>query len=118
MTNPDAVFFLLQANLATDSAPSLLPPTADPRQSSIAEGVRFAKGNNLLGVMCNAAILERVPELVPSIKAAGMVLITLGQPTAKLRVPETAGHLLGAPALSFGDALDGFLDENIIECTK
>ena len=97
---------------------ALLPAGADPRQSSIAEGVRFAKGNNLLGIMINAQTLEQVPELIPSIKAAGLVLITLSRPNTQVLAPLSGNNLLGAPALSYEDAFDGYIQDNIIQCTK
>lgn len=113
-----AVFFILNASLQKDAAVALLPAGADPRQSSIAEGVRFAKGNNLLGIMINAQTLEQVPELIPSIKAAGLVLITLSRPSTQVLAPLSGSNLLGAPALSYEDAFDGYIQDNIIQCTK
>lgn len=113
-----AVFFINKATLAADSSAHTLPPEADPRQSSIAEAVRFAKGNNLLGVMMDASILESVPELVPAVKAASLLLITLSRPDPTSELAQiSAQGLLGAPAIGNQHVFDGFLENNIIECT-
>lgn len=104
--------------MAHDAAVAQLPARADPRQSSIAEGVRFAKGNNLLGVMVNTELFERVPELVPSIKAAGLVLITLSRPTTNVLAPIESSLLLSAPAIPYEGAFDGYIHDNVIQCTK
>ncbi|WFC93852.1 phosphate system positive regulatory protein pho81 [Malassezia brasiliensis] len=113
-----AVFFVLETTLAHDAAVAQLPAKADPRQSSIAEGVRFAKGNNLLGVMANTELLECVPEMVPSIKAAGLVLITLSRPTTNVLAPIESSLLLSAPAIPYEGAFDGYIHDNVIQCTK
>ncbi|KAJ1018224.1 hypothetical protein NDA18_006383 [Ustilago nuda] len=51
----------------------------DPRRESISEAVRFAKSNNLLGIMVDVALLNCVPHLVESVKASGLLLITIGK---------------------------------------
>lgn len=51
----------------------------DPRRASVSEAVRFAKSNNLLGLAMDATLLNSVPELVQTIKAAGFLLITIGK---------------------------------------
>lgn len=116
-----AVFFINRATLDADAAVSTLPSDADPRQSSIAEAVRFAKGNNLLGVMLDTLLLESVPELIPAIKAASLVLITLSRPSTSLTLPSSltgTSHILGAPALPCETVFDGFLDQDVVECIK
>ncbi|KAN0064831.1 phosphate system positive regulatory protein pho81 [Thecaphora frezii] len=50
----------------------------DARRESIGEAVRFAKSNNLLGIMVHKTLLLHVCALVHSVKAAGLLLITLG----------------------------------------
>jgi CDK inhibitor PHO81 len=50
----------------------------DARRSSVSEAVRFAKSNNLLGIMVDAVLLNNVPQLVHAIKSAGLLLITIG----------------------------------------
>lgn len=116
-----AVFFVNHATLDADAAVSALPSDADPRQSSVAEAVRFAKGNNLLGVMLDTPLLESVPELIPAIKAASLVLITLSRPSPSMSLSSSLGGappLLGPPALPCQDLFDGFLDEDVVECIK
>jgi len=43
---------------------------------SIKESVRIAQSNNLMGLMCSSRILDLVPALIPSIKEAGLVLLS------------------------------------------
>ncbi|RHZ82191.1 hypothetical protein Glove_112g42 [Diversispora epigaea] len=50
----------------------------DKRCTSIKEAVKFAKINNLLGVVCDATLLVRVPSLITSVKQAGLILTTFG----------------------------------------
>ncbi|WFD06071.1 phosphate system positive regulatory protein pho81 [Malassezia vespertilionis] len=114
-----AVFFIAKETLAADSAAALVPFGADPRQSSLAEAVRFAKGNNLLGIMADTDILLKVPELIPTIKSAGMVLITLSRPDSQSLGGHTqAAGLLGAPALAYKEVFDGYIQDSIVQCTK
>lgn len=116
-----AVFFINHASLDADAAVSTLPSNADPRQSSVAEAVRFAKGNNLLGVMLDTALLESVPELIPAIKAASLVLITLSRPNPSMSLSSSLNGsrpLLGEPALPCQDLFDGFLADDVVECIK
>ncbi|EST05153.1 Glycerophosphoryl diester phosphodiesterase [Kalmanozyma brasiliensis GHG001] len=86
----------------------LLPSTrheTDPRRESISEAVRFAKSNNLLGIMVDVALLRHVPHLVESVKASGLLLITIGK--------------FGQGAIG-GDEevvdVDGEVDEGIVVC--
>ncbi|KAJ1955517.1 phosphate system positive regulatory protein pho81 [Linderina pennispora] len=60
---------------ATVDAPSL---NARPQHLSLKESVRFACDNNLLGIMCDAALLTRVPSLITSVKNNGLFLISFG----------------------------------------
>ncbi|CAI2166042.1 19028_t:CDS:2 [Funneliformis geosporum] len=46
--------------------------------TSLKEAVKFAKRNNLLGVICDATILVKVPSLITNVKQAGLVLTTFG----------------------------------------
>ncbi|RIA87384.1 hypothetical protein C1645_777448 [Glomus cerebriforme] len=50
----------------------------DKRCTSIKEAVKFAKSNNLLGVICDATLLVKVPSLITNVKQAGLVLTTFG----------------------------------------
>ena len=108
-----AVFFECHSTLAHDSASATLPLESDPRQSSLAEAVRFAKGNNLIGVMADGHLLARVPALVPTIKGAGLVLVSRDRITPP---PPTDSHgVLGAPALDVHDgAFDGYVQDGIV----
>ncbi|KAF9580672.1 phosphate system positive regulatory protein pho81 [Lunasporangiospora selenospora] len=50
----------------------------DKRCLSIKEAVRFARSNNLLGVICEATPLVQVPSLITHIKEAGLILSSFG----------------------------------------
>ncbi|GBB88938.1 hypothetical protein RclHR1_15560002 [Rhizophagus clarus] len=50
----------------------------DKRCTSIKEAVKFAKSNNLLGVIFDATLLVKVPSLIMNVKQAGLVLTTFG----------------------------------------
>ncbi|CAG8568265.1 9275_t:CDS:2 [Ambispora gerdemannii] len=50
----------------------------DKRCTSIKEAVKFAKSNNLLGIICEATLLIQVPTLITNVKKAGLMLITFG----------------------------------------
>jgi len=111
-----AVFLMCQASLSQPAR------ALDPRQASLKEAVRFAKNNNLLGVMVDGTLLEQVPELIPTIKAAGLVLITLNRlsghkwPSHIPLPPHGSAAGLGPAALTQDDeAFDGYLQEGIIQ---
>lgn len=62
LPDPDAVFFASYCALAhTAGGESILAPCdrnePDPRRRSVSEAVRFAKSNNLLGIMVDALLL-------------------------------------------------------------
>ncbi|KAI9490771.1 hypothetical protein BDB00DRAFT_528110 [Zychaea mexicana] len=57
----------------------------DVRCTSLKEAVKFAKRNNLLGVICESTPLVRVPSLIKNIKESGLVLVTYGQMNADER---------------------------------
>ncbi|CAG8554771.1 11064_t:CDS:10 [Acaulospora morrowiae] len=66
----------------------------DKRCTSIKEAVKFAKINNLLGVICEATLLVRVPSLITSIKQAGLILTTFGtanNDSRNIRIQERYG---------------------------
>lgn len=117
-----AVFFINQSTLDRQASPNESASHADSRQSSLAEAVRFAKGNNLLGVMVDAPMLTAVPELISAVKAAGLVLITLSKPLPPSEWPSLPptgpAGLLGTPTIRVDDAFDGFVENNVVQCTK
>lgn len=91
----------------------LLPSTrheTDPRRESISEAVRFAKSNNLLGIMVDVALLNHVPHLVESVKASGLLLITIGKFKRQQSLPqlEEVAELV--------DDVDGEVDQGIVVC--
>ncbi|KAI8368706.1 hypothetical protein BD560DRAFT_447356 [Blakeslea trispora] len=51
----------------------------DVRCSSLKEAVKFAKQNNLLGVICGAQTLVQVPSLIKTAKESGLILVTSGE---------------------------------------
>lgn len=67
----------------------------DARRESMGEAVRFAKSNNLLGVMVDVALLNHVPHVVESVKASGLLLITIGKfvrPAELAELPDVDGE--------------------------
>ncbi|KAL7416653.1 hypothetical protein BDY24DRAFT_358213 [Mrakia frigida] len=51
----------------------------DKRCMSVREAVKFAKANNLLGVMLDATLIAQVPHLIYSVKESGLILATFGR---------------------------------------
>ncbi|ORZ36065.1 hypothetical protein BCR44DRAFT_33919 [Catenaria anguillulae PL171] len=70
-----AVFFSTYAGYA--------PPggqvAASGSGSSLKEAIRFAKANNMLGILVYAQPLVQVPALVPAVKEAGLLCATFGE---------------------------------------
>ncbi|ORZ04447.1 hypothetical protein BCR41DRAFT_198189 [Lobosporangium transversale] len=50
----------------------------DRRCTSIKEAIKFARSNNLLGVICEATPLIQVPSLITHIKKSGLILASFG----------------------------------------
>ncbi|ANB15755.1 Pho81p [Sugiyamaella lignohabitans] len=48
----------------------------DRRCVSMKDATNFAANNNLLGIICSSELLTLVPSLVPSVRAAGLVLVS------------------------------------------
>ncbi|GAA5875364.1 hypothetical protein JCM16303_000599 [Sporobolomyces ruberrimus] len=69
----------------------------DRRCTSIREAVKFAKANNLLGVMLDATMLVQVPSLIQSAREHGLLLVSFGTDG---RVPLTDAHM-SAGVLSY-----------------
>ncbi|KAI9002418.1 hypothetical protein BC832DRAFT_561550 [Gaertneriomyces semiglobifer] len=65
----------------------------DERCASIKGAVKFAKGNNLLGVLCEATALSNLPPLIKTIKDSGLILATYGEAPALLADPTVIGRL-------------------------
>lgn len=57
----------------------------DVRCSSLKEAVKFAKQNNLLGVICCAETLVQVPSLIKTAKESGLILVTAGDVNSDAR---------------------------------
>lgn len=94
----------------------LLPSTrheTDPRRESISEAVRFAKSNNLLGIMVDVALLNHVPHLVESVKASGLLLITIGKFTKQQSHGQQS--IAGEEASEVVD-VDGEVDQGAVVC--
>ncbi|SNX83846.1 probable PHO81 - cyclin-dependent kinase inhibitor [Melanopsichium pennsylvanicum] len=92
----------------------LLPSTrheTDPRRESISEAVRFAKSNNLLGIMVDVALLNHVPHLVESVKASGLLLITIGKFNERVEKGRARAEDGGERA-----DVDGEVDQGIVVC--
>ncbi|KAK5827879.1 hypothetical protein F5H01DRAFT_272383, partial [Linnemannia elongata] len=51
----------------------------DKRCTSIKEAIKFARTNNLLGVICEATPLIQVPSLITHIKESGLILTSFGR---------------------------------------
>ncbi|KAF7721722.1 phosphate system positive regulatory protein pho81 [Apophysomyces ossiformis] len=59
--------------------------TTDLRCASLKEAVKFAKRNNLLGVISEATPLVQVPSLIQNIKESGLILVTFGAVNSDVR---------------------------------
>ncbi|CDS01347.1 probable PHO81-cyclin-dependent kinase inhibitor [Sporisorium scitamineum] len=107
-----AVFFASFCGIdgvASRERGELLPSTrheTDPRRESISEAVRFAKSNNLLGIMVDVALLNHVPHLVESVKASGLLLITIGKFKKQASIADE----------QVVDDVDGEVDQGIVVC--
>lgn len=80
---------------------------------SIKESVRIAQSNNFMGLICSSQLLDLVPALVPSIKEAGLVLIsdcTYGSGASAASVQNLPkgvdGLLTGNAVLKFRDLVE------------
>ncbi|KAG0146451.1 hypothetical protein CROQUDRAFT_44265, partial [Cronartium quercuum f. sp. fusiforme G11] len=78
-----AVFFASYCGVAglSENGRSLLAVNRDGRDrrcTSMIEATRFAKANNLLGVMFDATLLLRVPSVIQRTKELGLLLTTFG----------------------------------------
>ncbi|KAK4048708.1 phosphate system positive regulatory protein pho81 [Microbotryomycetes sp. JL221] len=77
-----SVFFASHCGLSRSSPEGQMVPANrvedDRRCTSIREAVKFAKANNLLGVMLDATILVQVPSLIQSAKEHGLLITTFG----------------------------------------
>ncbi|KAG5358652.1 Ankyrin repeat protein [Yarrowia sp. B02] len=59
------------------------PTDLDRVSVSVKEAVLFANGNNMLGLVCDARLLNLVPALVESICSSGLVLVSDGEHECK-----------------------------------
>ncbi|GAA6008997.1 hypothetical protein JCM10207_004059 [Rhodosporidiobolus poonsookiae] len=69
---------------ATGEPSKLVPANRieeDRRCTSIREAVKFAKANNLLGVMLDATMLVQIPSLIQSAREHGLLITTFGTPS-------------------------------------
>lgn len=57
----------------------------DIRCSSLKEAVKFAKQNNLLGIICSAQTIVQVPSLIKTTKESGLILVTAGEVNSDIR---------------------------------
>ncbi|KAI9255498.1 hypothetical protein BY458DRAFT_520184 [Sporodiniella umbellata] len=57
----------------------------DVRCSSLKEAVKFAKQNNLLGVICGAQTLVQVPSLIKTVKESGLLILTSGDVNSDIK---------------------------------
>jgi CDK inhibitor PHO81 len=76
------VFFGSYCGLSRSSPGDKLLPAnrveVDRRCTAIREAVKFAKANNLLGVVFDSTLLLHVPTLIATIKAHSLVLTASG----------------------------------------
>ncbi|KAK0530989.1 phosphate system positive regulatory protein pho81 [Tilletia horrida] len=106
-----AVFFASDCGISlVESSKGILAPSTrkevDPRRQSVSEAVRFARSNNLMGIMADALLLSRAPQLVNSVKAAGLLLITTG--ASVFDIP-------GAIEISPEQNVDGSVYDGLVE---
>ncbi|GAA5894068.1 hypothetical protein JCM8208_002339 [Rhodotorula glutinis] len=68
--------------IPVEGQPSKLVPANrvedDRRCTSIREAVKFAKANNLLGIMLEATMLVQIPSLIQSAREHGLLITTFG----------------------------------------
>ncbi|KAF9937835.1 phosphate system positive regulatory protein pho81 [Mortierella alpina] len=76
MSSPSIPHPSLLQSIGTDTTCGFYE--ADRRCTSIKEAIKFARSNNLLGVICEATPLIQVPNLIANIKESGLVLTTFG----------------------------------------
>lgn len=78
---------------------------------SIKESVRIAQSNNFMGLVCSSRLLELVPELVASVKEAGLVLISdYSHVDASAQAPSVLGLAQGVDGLLIENAVLRFKD--------
>ncbi|KAI9812555.1 MAG: phosphate system positive regulatory protein pho81 [Phylliscum demangeonii] len=103
-------------------------PTTAGWSLSIKEAVKTAQNNNLMGLICYSGLLDMVPALVESIRAAGLVLVTDTSRTATAMdvtslapastsiAPNAAPHTTATPPAPgphrAHSGIDGVLSEN------
>ncbi|KAI9304248.1 hypothetical protein BJ944DRAFT_240720 [Cunninghamella echinulata] len=63
----------------TESTDINIKQRKQPSGTSLKEAVKFAKRNNLLGIISESMPLVQVPSLIKNIKESGLILVTLGQ---------------------------------------
>ncbi|KAI8643885.1 hypothetical protein BD408DRAFT_414043 [Parasitella parasitica] len=71
--------------LQDQNEPSVVYKNTDVRCSSLKEAVKFAKQNNLLGVICGAQTIVQVPSLIKTAKESGLILVTAGKVNSDIR---------------------------------
>ncbi|KAG9303986.1 hypothetical protein G9A89_005896 [Geosiphon pyriformis] len=85
----------------------------DKRCTSIKEAVKFAKSNNLLGVICEATLLLQVPSLITNVKEGSLILTTFGSAnndSRNIRIQERYGvdAMMINGVINYHNALDAF----------
>ncbi|KIJ56840.1 hypothetical protein M422DRAFT_148482, partial [Sphaerobolus stellatus SS14] len=76
-----AVFFATDCGVwawPAETMPSVQVDRTDRRCQSVAAAVEFAKSNNLLGILVNSFILNKVPWLISGVREAGLLLAAFG----------------------------------------
>lgn len=120
-----AVFFSSHCGLAR-SRPDEPPRTKlepiefaeedDKRCLSVREAVKFAKANNLLGVMLDATLIAQVPHLIYSIKESGLILAVFGSsgqaPLGKIMARGCCGA--GPPSLEGIPSVDACMQSGCV----
>ncbi|KAI8598822.1 hypothetical protein EDD21DRAFT_396134 [Dissophora ornata] len=84
----------------------------DRRCTSIKEAIKFARGNNLLGLICEATPLIQVPSLISNIKESGLILTSFGarnRDSVSIQVQKSHG----VDAFMLQDQLNRYKDEGV-----
>lgn len=89
----------------SDSVPNMVA-NAGRTSTSIKESVRVAQSNNFMGLICASRLLNLVPALIPSVKEAGLVLIS--------DYSQGSGRSHPPSVLSLPQGVDGLLMENAV----
>ncbi|KAG8931748.1 ubiquitin-protein ligase peroxin 12 [Tulasnella sp. 418] len=107
-----AVFFISNCGLPSERVDPGSTET-DKRCSSVAAAVDFAKCNNILGILINAALLVQVPSLAFALKDSGLLLATFGKKEDIYTLVQSSKFTPDGP----NNVLDAVLQDGVLSYT-